>query len=117
METMKLATHQLAALPIQTVAIGAKPVTHSSRPALVNRYVAPRRTSAVVVIDAILLRLDDFVDRVEVRYAWHRPDLQFATEQPVIETCQVTVWLTLQDRMVPIAESYPQQLQSAHSPH
>jgi hypothetical protein len=63
---------RLLALHIQTVAIVTKPITASSLFAFPFGYVAPRRTRAVIVVDAVIFRFLGFVNGIERIYFGHR---------------------------------------------
>src|SRR5438874_2135139 len=60
-----------AALVVQAVAVFAQPVAVGARPTFIRRDVTTGRTGAVVVVDAMLLRLLHFIYGMEFRDAGH----------------------------------------------
>src|SRR5216683_5923671 len=63
---------QLASLPIQVDAMVAEPVAdRCPKYSMMLRYIAPRMTRAVVVIDAIFGRFVDLINGIELLYFRH----------------------------------------------
>jgi hypothetical protein len=62
-------------LIVKFLAIIAKSITAHPCPPLVLRYIAPRRTGVVVVMDLLSGRFLGFVDRVKCGDLTHRSDV------------------------------------------
>jgi hypothetical protein len=69
--TKWVASLESASLCIQAGAVLTKSIVAIAYPALILRNVAPRRTTAIVVIDPAISRFLNFVHRIELGYSRH----------------------------------------------